>query len=84
MDAWRSALGSVVGSGMTFSNAFTMQRGLEPTAGATATVSGQRAVDLAGGVAVVPAISLLLKPEPMAMEPRPRPVGSLVPPSGLG
>jgi len=81
--AWRSALGSVVGSAMTFSNAFTTQRGLEPTAGATATVSGQRAVDLAGGVAVVPAISLLLKTEPIAIRPKLGPIGSSVPPSRL-
>jgi hypothetical protein len=64
--AWRSALGSVVGSAITFSNAFTARRGLEPPAGATATVSGQRSGDLAGGVVVVPAISLLLRPAPRA------------------
>lgn len=58
--AWRSALGSVVGGAMTFSNAFTAQRGLEPPSGAMATVSGQRSGDLAGAVAVVPVISLLL------------------------
>jgi hypothetical protein len=58
--AWRSALGSVVGSATTFGNAFTTQRALEPPAGATATVSGPRVGDLAGGLAVVPAISLLL------------------------
>jgi RNA polymerase subunit RPABC4/transcription elongation factor Spt4 len=64
--AWRSALGSVVGSAITFSNAFTAQRGLEPPAGATATVSGQHSGDLAGGVAVAPAISLLLGTAPGA------------------
>jgi hypothetical protein len=58
---WRSALGSVVGSATTFSNAFTAQRGLEPPAGAAVTVSGPRAGDLANGFAVVPAISLLLR-----------------------
>jgi hypothetical protein len=64
--AWRSALGSVVGSAMTFSNSFTAQRGLEPPAGATSTVLGQRSGDLAGGVAVAPAIPLLLGQGPRA------------------
>lgn len=58
--AWRSALGTVVGSTTTFSNAFTAQRGLEPPAGATATLAGLRSGDLAASAAVVPVISLLL------------------------
>jgi hypothetical protein len=66
VNAWRSALGSVVGSAMTFSNAFTAMRGLEPLPGAAVTVSGQRAGDLAGGLAIVPVISLLLGPAPRA------------------
>jgi FAD binding domain len=66
VNAWRSALSSVVGSAITFSNVFTALRGLEPLPGATATLSGQRAGDLAGGVAVVPAISLLLGLVPRA------------------
>lgn len=60
VSAWRSALGTVVGSATTFSNAFTAQRGLEPPAGATATLTGQRSGDLAASAAVVPVISLLL------------------------
>ena len=60
VDTWRSALGSVLGSAMTFSNAFTAERGLEPPAGAMATLSGQRSGDVAGGAAVMPVISLLL------------------------
>ena len=60
VSAWRSALGTVVGSATTFSNAFTAQRALEPPAGATATLAGLRSGDLAGRAAVVPVISLLL------------------------
>ena len=75
--AWRAALGSVVGTATTFSNAFTKQRALEPPAGATATLSGLRAGDLAGGVAAVPAISLLLRAMPTVVHrplpPVPRP-----------
>jgi hypothetical protein len=85
--AWRTALGAVVGSSSTFSNAFTAQRGLEPLAGATPKISGLRAGDLVGGAAVVPAISLLLgaataappapvRPIPPRPKPRPpRPIG---------
>ena len=69
--AWRSALGSVVGTATTFSNAFTTQRGLEPPAGATATVFGQRSGDLAGGGAIVPVISMLLRRPPIKPIPRP-------------
>jgi FAD binding domain-containing protein len=79
--AWRSALGSVVGSATTFSNAFTTQRGLEPLPGATATVAGQRAADLAGGLAVVAAIALLLQPPPPVLR-RPFPIPRL--PRSLG
>jgi hypothetical protein len=60
VDAWRSALGTVVGSATTFSNAFTAQRGLEPPPGSEATLTGQRSGDLAASAAVVPVISLLL------------------------
>jgi FAD binding domain len=80
VSSWRSALGSVVGSGTTFSNAFTAQRGLEPPAGATVTATGQRAGDLAGGFAVVPAISLLLKSPPVPPVIRPIPL----PPRRIG
>jgi hypothetical protein len=62
--AWRTALGSVVGGATTFSNAFTAQRGLEPLAGASATVAGPRAGDLAAGRAVAPIVSLLLQHAP--------------------
>lgn len=66
VNAWRSALGAVVGSAMTFSNTFTALRGLEPLPGATMTLSGQRAGDLVGGVAMVSVISLLLEAVPKA------------------
>lgn len=58
--AWRSALGSVVGSATTFSNAFTAQRGLEPSSESEATLTGQRSGDLVGRSAIGSAISLLL------------------------
>ncbi len=73
LQAWRTALGEVVGGSSTFSNAFTAQRGLEPLPGATPTVAGPRAGDLAGGAAVVPAISLLLGAVPAA----PAPIGPI-------
>lgn len=69
VDAWRSALGSVVGSATTFSNAFTVQRGLEPPAGAVATASGKRAGDLAAAAALMPVVTLLLGSRPMVIEP---------------
>jgi hypothetical protein len=72
--AWRSALGSVVGSATTFSNSFTAARSLEPPPGATATVSGARVGDLVAGASVIPAISLLLRP-PEVTVPLPFPIG---------
>src|SRR5205085_2539735 len=59
VQAWRTTLGSVVGSSSTFSNAYTAQRGLEPLAGAVPTVIGTTTGGLAGAAAM-PAIDLLL------------------------
>ena len=71
VQAWRTTLGSVVGSSSTFSNAYTAQRGLEPFAGVAASVVGIRAGDLAGA-AVVPAIGLLLGQQPAHRPVRPK------------
>ena len=63
VQAWRTTLGTVVGSSPTFGNAYTAQRGLEPLPGAKPSVAGIRAGDLVGA-AVVPAIGLLLGQHP--------------------
>ncbi len=60
VDTWKSAVGSVVGSATTFGNAFTAQRGLEPSSEAEATLTGQRSGDLVSRSVIGAAISLLL------------------------
>jgi FAD/FMN-containing dehydrogenase len=82
--AWRSALGKLVGAKTTFSNAFTALRGLEPPAGATATVSGQRVGNLAAAAAIVPVISLLLGSVPAPPRPLPFPHGPILRPPKQG
>lgn len=56
--AWKNTLGALVGSAGIFSNAYTVQRGLEPAANATATIFGQRAGDVINGF--LPAMYRLL------------------------
>ena len=59
LQAWTTTLGALVGSASIFSNAYTVQRGLEPPAtAANPTIFGQRAGDLAGSF--LPAVFLLL------------------------
>jgi hypothetical protein len=58
LQAWKNTLGAFVGSAGIFSNAYTMQRGLEPPAGATVSIMGRRAGDLLGEF--LPAVYLLL------------------------
>lgn len=63
LPAWTSALGGLVGSATMFSNAYTVQRGLEPPAGTTApTIFGRTAGDILADV--LPAIHLLLAEDP--------------------
>ncbi len=60
LTAWRNTLGALVGSSGIFSNAFTMQRGLEPQAGTGGpTIFGKRAIDVMADF--MPAIDLLLE-----------------------
>ena len=54
--AWRTTLGLLVGQAPTFSNAFTVQRGLEPLLGAIVALSGKTASSIIA--ASIPTISL--------------------------
>lgn len=56
--SWKNILGALIGASSIFSNAYTVQRGLEPPLGAVATITGQPAGDLAASF--LPAIYLLL------------------------
>jgi hypothetical protein len=56
--SWKNTLGALIGASSIFSNAYTVQRGLEPPLGGVATITGQPAGDLAASF--LPAIYLLL------------------------